>query len=133
TIEYTGEMWRSANRGDMSLDRLDFSYSIAGNPFTDDNDLDFNSPNPMGTGPVNGNAIANRTTLSKTITFAGEWAAGDTLTLRWTDLDIAGVDDGLSVDDFRMQVTPIPEPSGLIVLGGVAAIVVRRLRRKQNA
>ncbi|HYJ46096.1 MAG TPA: lamin tail domain-containing protein, partial [Pyrinomonadaceae bacterium] len=64
--------------------------------------LDFTTPNTATTGAKDGNAAANRTTLTSTITGLSI-APGATLWIRWTDPDAAGSDDGLAVDDFSLK------------------------------
>jgi predicted extracellular nuclease len=119
TISYTGEQWRlgTANRG---ADRLDFQYStnatsITSGTYTDVDALDFSSPVTTGTvGKLDGNAAANRTTVSSTISNLNI-APGSTFFIRWTDFDAPSSDDGLAVDDFSLtangNATPSPSPT----------------------
>src|SRR5258705_12459436 len=71
-IAYTGEQWRLVALA--RPDRLDFQYSIDATSlttgaWTDVNTLDFTGPVIAGTvGALDGNAAANRTALSFTIT-----------------------------------------------------------------
>ena len=105
TISYTGEQWRlgTANRAD----RLDFQIStnatsLTTGTFTDENALDFSSPTTTGaTGVLDGNAAANRTAITHTITGLNI-AAGGTFWLRWVDFNASGADDGLAIDDFSI-------------------------------
>ena len=48
---------------------------------------------------------ANRTAVSATITGL-TWAPGQTLVLRWTDVNDGGNDDGLAIDDLSLS-TPV--------------------------
>lgn len=105
TISYTGEQWRCGTAG--RTDRLDFQYSLnatslSSGTWTDFNSLDFSSPSTASTGAKDGNASANRTSISSVITGLSI-ANGSTFWLRWTDLDASGADDGLAVDDFSIQ------------------------------
>jgi hypothetical protein len=74
--------------------------------------LDFSTPNTTIAGPQDGNAAANRTDLSTTITGL---SIPDTATfwLRWADFNASGADDGLAIDDFsltaRGQSATIPD------------------------
>ncbi len=116
TISYQGEMWRAgvANRG--AADRLDFqigpgavglSEEEFGEPVEVD-ELDFRSPTiRTAAGAVNGNGPAFLTPLAHTI--AGlEIEDGEQFWIRWTDFDIAGADDGLAIDDFRLTASSLP-------------------------
>jgi predicted extracellular nuclease len=117
-IAYTGEQWRlgTASR----VDRLDFQYSLdatslATGTWTGVSDLSFSSPNTSSAvGLLDGNAAANRTSLSSTITGLAI-APGSTFWIRWVDFNASGADDGLAVDDFSITpqniVVPTP-PSG---------------------
>jgi predicted extracellular nuclease len=114
-ISYTGEHWRLGTAG--RTDRLDFQYSTTATSLADGawahvDALDFSSPTTGGTvGLRDGNAAANRTTVSFTIVGL-QVAPGATVWIRWTDFNASGADDGLAVDDF--SITPNPfNPSGV--------------------
>ena len=103
-IAYTGEQWRlgTANRAD----RLDFQYStnaisLTNGVWLDRDSLDFSSPIITPTGALDGNAAANRTPISATITSLNI-PPGATFWIRWLDFNAAGSDDGLAVDDFSL-------------------------------
>jgi hypothetical protein len=105
SIAYTGEQWRCGTAG--RSDQLDFQYSLSATSlstgtWTDASTLDFVSPSTTTTGAKDGNATANRTAKSATITGLNI-ANNATFWLRWTDLDATGSDDGLSIDDFSLQ------------------------------
>ncbi|MEO7263391.1 MAG: hypothetical protein ABIW38_00695, partial [Ferruginibacter sp.] len=103
TVTYTGEQWRLGATG--RLDKLDFQYSqdasaLNNGTWTDVNSLDFNAPVTAGTvGALDGNAIANKTNISFTITGLSI-INGTSFWFRWNDFNPAGSDDGLAVDDF---------------------------------
>jgi methionine-rich copper-binding protein CopC len=105
TISYTGEQWRCGTTG--RTDQLDFQYSLnatalSGGTWTDVNTLDFVSPSTSTTGAKDGNAAANRTV--KTATITGLNITNNALFwLRWTDADASGSDDGLAIDDISIQ------------------------------
>ena len=116
-ISYTGEQWRlgAASRSlEPKIDRLDFQYSWTASSLTsgtwiDVNDLDFSSPFNTTVGLVDGNAAANRRSLSSTIT--GLTIPNNaTFWIRWTDLNASSSDDGLAVDDFNL--TALTQPGG---------------------
>lgn len=105
SISYTGEEWRLGTAG--RADQLDFQYSmnatsLSTGTWTDHNALDFATPVTTTTGAKDGNAAANRTAKSATITGLSI-ANGATFWLRWNDLDASGADDGLAIDDFSIQ------------------------------
>lgn len=106
-VAYTGEQWRLGTAG--RTDALDFGYALdAASPtagtFTDVDVLDFAAPTQGGNvGKLDGNAAANRTARTGTISGLS-LAPGLTITLRWSDRDATGSDDGLAIDD--LTVTP---------------------------
>ena len=105
TIAYTGEEWRCGTTG--RADQLDFQYSLnatslATGIWVDVNTLDFTSPSTTATGAKDGNAAANRT--AKTATISGlNIANTGMIWIRWNDLDAAGADDGLAIDDVSIK------------------------------
>ncbi|MBX7104277.1 MAG: hypothetical protein K1X57_09350 [Gemmataceae bacterium] len=100
TITFVGEQWR---RGDGAANKLSFSYSlgatsIAAGTFTPAPSLDFTAPVTTGANlALDGNAIANQSAVSATVSGI-TWAKGQTLAIRWDDVDDAGQDDGLAID-----------------------------------
>lgn len=105
TVSYIGEEWRL---GTISrTDQLDFKYStnatsLTTGTWTDVNNLDFVTPVTATAGAKDGNAVANRTAISYTITGLSI-ANGATFWISWTDLDASGADDGLAVDNFSLS------------------------------
>ncbi len=125
TISYTGEQWRCGTAG--RTDQLDFQYSLnatslATGTWTDVNVLDFVSPSTTTIGAKDGNATANRTIKTTTITGLSI-ANNTTFWLRWNDADASGADDGLSIDDFSI----------LLNGGDVTAPLVSTLNPVNNA
>ena len=105
-IAYTGEQWRVGAVG-RGQDRLDFQYSLTATSlttgtWTNVDALDFASPSLAAVGPLNGNAAANRQTLSATLALL--LMPGATLWIRWSDFNVASSDDGLAVDEFSLTV-----------------------------
>jgi len=111
-IAYNGEQWRLGTIG--RTDALNFEYSLNATDlvtgtWTNVSALNFVSPFTATVGALNGNAAANRTALSSTISSLSI-ANGATFWIRWTDTDATGADDGLAVDDFSLTpsaTTPI--------------------------
>ena len=110
-MSYTGEQWRRGANA-LTPDQLNFQYSTNATSLTTGTwtsviALDFYSPVNSATGTpgaLDGNAAANRTAVSATITglsitnLATYW-------IRWTDFDRGGsgvADDGLAVDDLSV-------------------------------
>ncbi|MBN1320392.1 MAG: hypothetical protein JXA87_06050 [Thermoleophilia bacterium] len=108
TISYYGEQWRlgvaDAATRTTRPELLRFGLSVV-LPYSWVNyaSLDFSPPITTGTiGALDGNAAANRTLLSYTITGLSI-APGATFYLRWEDVDAApGADDGMAIDDFSL-------------------------------
>jgi len=107
-VSYTGEQWRLGATG--RSDRLDFQYSLDATTlntgtWTDLSALDFASPTIAGpTGALDGNLAANRTFVG-TVINGLNIPVGGTIFFRWFDLDIAGSEDGLSIDDLSLVIT----------------------------
>ncbi len=129
TVSYVGEQWR---RGSVpGPNKLAFLYrlgsGLASTGLTAFPALDFVAPNTQGAPTevaIDGNAAANRTAITGTITGIN-WAPGTNLVLQWNGQDQTGQDDGLAIDDFSF-VVPTPGAAALLGLG---ALVAGRRRR----
>lgn len=116
-ISFVGEQWR--NGGNTGSHTLDFQYQIGAiginsGTWTDFDLLDFTSPTVGSTASaLDGNAAANQTNLSATITGLN-LAPGQEIWLRWSDTDNSGSDHGLAIDD--LSVTANIEPSLLPIV-----------------
>jgi predicted extracellular nuclease len=107
-IAYTGEQWRIGNTTTARDDRLDFQYSTDATSLTtgtwvDVNSLDFTNPikTAATTAALDGNASANRTAISGSIT-GQNIPNGATFWIRWSDFNATGSDDSLAIDDFSL-------------------------------
>ncbi|HUR32319.1 MAG TPA: PxKF domain-containing protein [Vicinamibacterales bacterium] len=106
-VAYTGEMWRAGVLNRNAADRLDFQWSVnatslSTGTWVDVNALDYTSSNiNAAVGALDGNATANRTAVSATLSGLSI-ANGATFWIRWTDFNITSSDDGLAVDDFSL-------------------------------
>ncbi len=147
-IDYTGEQWR--NSGNAAAQSLTFDYrtgaaatdNILTGTYTGFGALDFVSPTTGGSaGALNGNAAANSRFISANITGLSI-ANNETFWLRWTDIDNAGTDHGLAIDNFSVSsdlasVAPVPELStGLLMLLGIGGFGMFQLaarKRKSGA
>jgi predicted extracellular nuclease len=118
-ISFNGEMWR---RGPGTNDRLTFSYStnatnILADTFTPVPALDFVSPGaacPTVGGTASG--ATNGNTGACTVTIVGNLSGininpGSSVWIRWTDVDSAGSDDALAIDEVRITATFSSDPT----------------------
>ena len=117
TVSYAGEQWRNANGNGAVTNTLSFSYQIAGLPLTNADaanlqtwtpfdPLDFSSPivNAGGGGTaLDGNAAANRQLFTNIILTGAAVQPGQELFLRWKDINDAGNDAGVAVDDLTVS------------------------------
>jgi len=102
------EQWRCGGRTDK--DSLYFSYGInvgATSVYNRvaSNDLISKTTVAAGTA-LDGNVSANRQYYTFSISNIN-WAVGDTLFIRWSDPNVGGNDDGLSIDDFNFTVAGV--------------------------
>ncbi|MFD2720857.1 beta strand repeat-containing protein [Hymenobacter monticola] len=128
-ISYTGELWRlSALSG--RLDRLEFSYSTGGGTFatatyTPFSALNFSTPTTAdfsaAVGARNGNAAANQTAVSGTISGLNI-APGAVFFIRWVDPDLTGNDDGLAIDNFSLTANPVVVACGAPTIASIGSI-----------
>ena len=115
-ITYTGEQYRVGGTT-ATTDTLTFEYStnatsLTTGTWTPVTQLNFTSPVTSGTaGFLDGNAAANRTTLTYTITGLSI-PVGGTFFIRFTDVDVTNPDQGLAIDD--LSLTPSLSPSAAL-------------------
>ena len=112
-IAYTGEQWRLGTAA--RTDSLNFQYSldaisVTTGTWVDVAALNFVTPDTATTGAKNGNAAADRTAISGSITGLAI-ANGASFCIRWVDIDASGADDGLAVDDFSLTTTGSATPA----------------------
>jgi len=113
SISFIGEQWRIGVTNRNAADKIDFQYSLdatnlSTGTWVDVNSLDFSSPIVNGTtGALDGNASANRTTLTGSISGV-QLPNNGTIWLRWSDADIVSSDDGLAIDDFTISSVTLP-------------------------
>lgn len=137
TIRFTQENWRSST---STRNVIAASYALsttsgvnAGNylsvtdGFTPVTNLDLVGPDPVASnGALNGNDAANQALRTATITFSTPVANGGSVFLRWQDVNDAGNDAGLALDN--LTATAVPEPASLLALAAGAAALLRRRR-----
>lgn len=140
TFSFYGEQWRLGATG--REDRLDFAFStdatsLTTGTWTAYTALNFVAPvTGPSTGALDGNAAANRTFVTSTVSGLN-LAAGDSMWIRWSDFNASGSDDGLAIDDFSVtapQIVGVPAPDGLHAgLAFATALALMFARRAQTA
>jgi hypothetical protein len=112
-VSYTGEMWRRGTAGATAGEGLTFAYSTDATTLTSGTfiavpALNFASPGDACSSTQNaatdGNSAPCRRMIAQTITGL-VIPNGQTVWIRWTDMDTAGSDDALAVDDLAIGVT----------------------------
>jgi endonuclease/exonuclease/phosphatase family metal-dependent hydrolase len=112
-ISYTGEQWRVAATNPQTLT---FAFQVGASltnadaagdqSWTPCPALDFTGPNVQATQALNGNDPANRVVLARVPLPGVVVPPGSELFLRWEDVDDAGYDDGLAVDELSVSFQP---------------------------
>lgn len=138
TLHYDGEQWRNGGNASQASHKLTLQYGF-GATFasvttwtTAGLGFDFTSPVTTPTaGSVLGNTAGLVANIGGTVTTA--WSAGDTLWIRWNDINDAGNDHGLAIDNVSFSVTTaaVPEPGTYaMLLAGLGAVgfIARRRR-----
>ncbi|GAB4033199.1 DUF5689 domain-containing protein [Spirosoma jeollabukense] len=120
SVNYKGEQWRSST---SVQNTLTFAYKVGATTideagYTNNSSLNFVGAAPVtSNGPLDGNA--NATSISGVI--VTNIAVGQSIMLRWMDVDDAGSDAGLSVDDLTVSVVTTPfltvNPTSITGLG----------------
>lgn len=136
-VSYRGEQWRQ--NGNTSAQSLTFGYAVNATQ-TDAGVLSASTTAVAGltfTSPITGSAAAslegnlsaNYSSLSATLTGL-TLNAGETLLLRWIDVNDSGNDHTLAVDDVVVNADAVPEPATMTILAGAAALTALRRRKK---
>lgn len=137
SISYTGEQWfRTASSHTMN-----FQYKILDSftgfkindatGWTDVDALDLSSATTGGISKINGNAAANKNSLSDTISLSA--SDSQFVAFRWKyDSVINGAQSGLFVDDFSINFSTIPEPSTYAVFAGILVLGFVAIKRRKN-
>jgi hypothetical protein len=134
TLNFSGEQWR--NGGNTSAHTMVTEYGF-GASFTAvtgwtaaGGSFNFTSPVVGATAAaVDGNSAGRINGLGGAI--STRWAAGDTLWVRWIDVNELGSDHGMAIDDLSFSVTPVPEVhTSALLLAGLMAIGFVAARRR---
>lgn len=118
-ISFTGEQWRAFNSGLLTFDYLIGSSvsSITSGIFTAATAFDFTSLQTSSGSSLDGNAPANRTTISGTLTV--NVSAGSEIMFRWNRATSSS--PGLAIDDLSITANGSPTPSIAISNGTIDA------------
>jgi hypothetical protein len=131
-ISYVGEFWRSSTG---ARNTLTFGYSVGPSGSTNYltgaatglASLDLVGPAPAAfSAPLNGDLPANQSARSGTLTNLN-WQVGQSLYLRWQDVNDTGNDAGLAVDNFQIAI-PEPATAALMLLAGLGFVGCTRRR-----
>jgi PEP-CTERM motif len=125
TLGFEGEQWR--NGGNTLAQTMVFEYGTGAtfgavsNWAAPGGSFDWASPVIGATAAaVVGNSAGLVGALGGTVNL--NWAAGDTLWLRWVERNDLGNDHGLAIDNLSFSVSAVPEPhTSALLLAGLAA------------
>lgn len=138
TLTYDGEQWKDGGSSAAVLNTLAFSYaigaaSLTSGSYVNDTTLDFTAlvNNTSADAAKDGNNASFRTAgITDTLTGLS-WGVGQSLWLRWTDINDPGNDDGLGVDNVSFTTPTVPEPSSFALTAlGAVALAKFRARKK---
>jgi hypothetical protein len=115
TVNFDGEQWR--NGGNASTQTMVLEYGL-GTSFegvsgwtAPGGTFDFVSPIATASaGALDGNSSENRVAGLGGEISGINWSAGETLWLRWIELNDAGNDHGLAIDNFMFSTGTVIEP-----------------------
>lgn len=143
TTSWNGEQWR--NGGNTLAQSMVFQFGF-GSTFNSvatwtspGGNFDWSSPVTSSTAAAVDGNVAGRVDDRGGAIGSLDWKAGETLWLRWVELNDAGNDHGLAIDDFSLVVRTAP-PANTPDLGSSAILLsiplaglfaIRRLGRRQ--
>jgi hypothetical protein len=138
TVSYDGEQWRDGGSATPAAQSVNFGWSstatsLTNGTFTAEASLSFSSPwfvNLTTGNAVDGNGTGRVAVAGFTVNGVN-WTPGTDLWLRWSDVNSAGNDHGLAIDNFSFSAsTVVPEPSAWAMIAvGLLAFFGLRWRR----
>ncbi|QYU66890.1 PEP-CTERM sorting domain-containing protein [Leptolyngbya sp. 15MV] len=131
TVSFDAEAWRSST---SQVNTLAFAWGTSGGTITSANFLSdatltaFAAGDIVGPAPVTSNGPLNPPTVtSVSFTVTGlNVAPGESIFLRWQDVNETGNDAGLAIDNFNFSAVPTPGTMALLGMGGLVAARRRR-------
>lgn len=139
TVHFDGEQWRDGGAATPAAQSMGFEYgfgsTMAAVPewFRPGAGFDFVSPVALSTGSgsaVDGNGVGRVPSLGGVVGGV-DWAAGETLWLRWVERNDAGSDHGLAVDNLTFAA--VPEPSEYATAAATILVLTMVCRRRRGA
>ncbi|MEJ7847139.1 MAG: carboxypeptidase-like regulatory domain-containing protein [Pyrinomonadaceae bacterium] len=132
SVTYDGEQFRLGATG--RVDRLDFQYStnatsILSGTWIDVNALDFTAPiTILPLGQTDGNDASYRVAGINSTISSLTIPSGGTVYIRYLDLDAAGSDDGLAIDNLSLTAGLTPTAAHASISGRVTTADGRGIR-----
>lgn len=140
TLRFKAEFWRSST---SVQNVLTATVGVSGGSANSSNFLtdagmtafsafDIVGPLPVAAnGILDGNNPANQASIIGTFTFNTPLAVGESFYVSWNDVNDAGNDAGLAIDDLAISATSaVPEPATLAVLAAAGLAAASKRKRK---
>ncbi|MBX3115386.1 MAG: PEP-CTERM sorting domain-containing protein [Fimbriimonadaceae bacterium] len=141
SLRFTAEFWRSSTSVQNVLAAtvgVSGGSANSSNFLTDGSMVAFSAFDIVGPAPVasngalDGNLAANQASVIGTFTFNTPLANGDSFFVSWNDVNDAGNDAGLAIDNLTITATTdaVPEPATMAVLAAAGLAAAARRKRK---
>lgn len=104
------------------------SWTLAGEEFNFTGPLVNSGEGHNTPGAKDGNDIGLMENIGGTITL--DWQLGETLWIRWADINNPGTEHGLGIDN--VHVSAIPESRNFAVVVGASIFILMLLRRRRS-